>query len=380
MTFRRTIVIENLSALQGGGQTYLINLLRHLPDNLTENHRVVAIIPTMLAKKLTASTAIEFLTPELPQKGLLLRLIWFRLVLPRLLRELKTDVLYCPGGSLSVRCSGAYKTVVAFRNMLPFATNANWRYPLGYQKLRNFLLRRIQSRSFRNADTVVFLSEFAKEVIDQAVPNRRGESVVIPHGIGRKFRHRELRPITAAGDHDYCLYVSTFDVYKAQIEVVEAWAQVHRQRETNEKLLLVGPGRTQYRRDVDSLIEKLQLTNEVLVLDTLPYDDLPALYQYAKLNIFASSCENCPNILLEALASGRPVLCSNHPPMPEFGGDGVIYFNPYAPAELARRIVELIDDTDALEKMGDAALQRSAKYDSERSAERTWDQLAALAG
>lgn len=380
MTVRKTIVIENLSALQGGGQTYLVNLLQHIPDGFLDKHRVVAIVPTTLSERLAGVPAIEFLSPDAPQEGLLQRMAWFRRTLPNLLRELGTDVLYCPGGSLSACDEGVFKTVVAFRNMLPFAKNDHWRYPIGYERLRNFLLRRIQSRSFRDADCVIFVSEFARKVIDIAVPDRRGESIVIPHGINQQFRGRVSRPSDVVGDRDYCLYVSTFDVYKAQIEVVTAWAQVRQLRETSEQLLLVGPGHSRYRQDVESLIRKLNLTDEVKVLDALPYSDLPGLYQHAKLNIFASSCENCPNILLEALAAGRAVLCSSHPPMPEFGGDAVSYFDPYASTELASRIVEVIDDAQKLEEMGDAALQQSARYDWAWSAERTWQQLAAFAG
>ena len=150
-------------------------------------------------------------------------------------------------------------------------------------------------------------------------------------------------------------------------------------RETSEQLLLVGPGHSRYRQDVELLIRKLNLTDEVQVLDSMPYSDLPGLYQHARLNIFASSCENCPNILLEALAAGRAVLCSSHPPMPEFGGDAVSYFDPYVATDLASRIVEVIDDEQKLEEMGGAALRQSQRYDWARSAERTWKHLAALA-
>jgi len=308
---------------------------------------------------------------------LLHRLAWFRRSLPQLLQDLRTDVLYCPGGTLSVRSSG-FKTVVAFRNMLPFARSSQWQYPLGYQRLRNFLLRRTQSWSFRDADEVIFVSEFAKAVIDRAVPKRHGRSVVIPHGISAQFRQAAPRPDDIVGEGEYCLYVSTFDVYKAQLEVVEAWARLCRQRETPERLILVGPANTPYRSKVEALIRQLQLQEQVLVLDAVPYEQLPGVYQHAKINIFASACENCPNILLEALASCRPVLCSSAPPMPEFGGDGVAYFDPFRPDELVQRLLELIDDRKMQHRMSDAAMQRSTRYDWQQSAEQTWSLLASL--
>ena len=374
----KTIVIENLSALQGGGQTYLLNLMRHIPDSLLNEVRIVAIIPQSLAPKLRIDSRVHVLTPEPAQHGLLQRIAWLRRSLPQLLQDLQTDVLYCPGGSLSAR-SASFRKVVAFRNMLPFAQSNQWRYPLGYQRLRNFLLRRTQSRSFRDADKVIFISEHAKAVIDRTVPKRCGGSVVIPHGVGALFRRAAPRPEDIVGEREYCLYVSTFDYYKAQLEVVEAWARLRKQRETPERLILVGSANASYRRKVEALIRQLQLQEEVLVLDAVPYERLPAIYQHAKINIFASACENCPNILLEALASGRPVLCSSAPPMPEFGGDGVAYFDPFRPDELAQRLLELIDDREMQHRMSAAAKQRSTRYDWQRSAEQTWSLLASLA-
>ena len=109
------------------------------------------------------------------------------------------------------------------------------------------------------------------------------------------------------------------------------------------------------------------------------YEQLPGLYQNAKLNIFASACENCPNILLEALAAGRPVLSSKVQPMPEFGGDAAVYFDPYRPDELAACILNLIDDAAAQRRMSEAALRQAARFDWQESAKRTWNLLSSLA-
>ena len=48
--------------------------------------------------------------------------------------------------------------------------------------------------------------------------------------------------------------------------------------------------------------------------------------------------KNCPNILLEAMASGKAILCSNFNPMPEFGGKAVEYFDPSNIHDIAEKI------------------------------------------
>lgn len=100
----------------------------------------------------------------------------------------------------------------------------------------------------------------------------------------------------------------------------------------------------------------------MLITGDVPYEELPVYYQNAKVNLFASSCENCPNILLEAMAGGRPVLCSSYPPMPEFAGDAAVYFNPYNPEHLAELLARFLNDETLRERMGAVALKRSQLY------------------
>jgi glycosyltransferase involved in cell wall biosynthesis len=116
----------------------------------------------------------------------------------------------------------------------------------------------------------------------------------------------------------------------------------------------------------------LDLGGRVRLLGAVPYSELPAVYHHAHLVLFASSCENCPNILLEALGSGRPVLSSNVMPMPEFGGDAVAYFSPFDPDDILKTIQKVLADNDYAQYLGAAAARRSAQYDWESTAKATW--------
>jgi glycosyltransferase involved in cell wall biosynthesis len=167
-------------------------------------------------------------------------------------------------------------------------------------------------------------------------------------------------------------------VYKAQVEVLRAYALLKRWRPKREKLILAGPERPRYAQKVRDEIDRLALRNDVLLAGPVPHDQLPPLYQNALINIFASECENCPNIMLEALASGRPLLASNRPPMPEFGGDAAIYFDPAAPDELARRLFSIIDDPVRLAELSAKAKERAQLYDWERTAHATWTVISEL--
>jgi glycosyltransferase involved in cell wall biosynthesis len=243
------------------------------------------------------------------------------------------------------------------------------------------LLRFIQGRSFLYADLIIFISKYAKDVINQSIPQRSGHSEVIPHGVSENFRRRaESDAFGPLHGMEYVLYVSILTVYKAQLEVILAWTKLRARRQTPEKLVIVGPEYAPYGRRVRRLIQSLKLQDEVILLGEVPHSELPAYYQNAKINLFASSCENCPNILLEAMSAGKPLLCSNYKPMPELAGDAAAYFNPYDPEELAALLMRYLDDDALRQRTGAAAIKHSQRYQWSESAHLTWAALAELIG
>lgn len=369
----RTLVVEGLSAKLGGGQTYLRSLLEHYRPR--EGVRVMALLPPDLAETLPRGIPVEIVSPPFPSAGPIKRALWTRTHFPGWLREVKADVLFCPGGYLSAEGRG-FKTALTFQNMLPFAPQERKRYPLGYSRSRFWLLEKMQRASIRRADLVICISQYAASVVNEQVPRRRGGTVVIPHGIDTNFSG--AAQVDSPLSFEYVLYVSILNYYKAQVEVVEAWAELRRRRPTREKLVLAGFTGWSYAKRVRARIAELKLEDEVLIVGEVPYRELPAWYRHAKVNLFASSCENCPFILLEAMAAGRATLSSDRQPMPELAGAGAAYFDPYNPEQLARLLQRYLDDDALRTEMGARASAQSRNYTWERAATATWDHLIAL--
>jgi glycosyltransferase involved in cell wall biosynthesis len=123
---------------------------------------------------------------------------------------------------------------------------------------------------------------------------------------------------------------------------------------------------------------RLGLQNDVVMAGKRSYEEIPSLYHHALLNLFASECENCPNILLEAMAAGRPLLVSSRPPMPEFAGTAAIYFDPKSPVDLASKLVSVLDNSLWMSELAAKAKKRSLLYDWQSTARRTWDAIETL--
>jgi len=371
------ILINALSARLGGGQTYLANLLSVPPGG--KEVEIFLLAPGSLevpgnSESLTRIPASPFVENPVT------RAVWERIFLSRLVRRLQADVLFCPGGMIGARVPRGCKTVTMFRNMMPFDRRQRRRYPWGYMRARNWILRRLMLQSLARADGVIFLSQFGRQVIERYLPSLGERAAVIPHGVHPAFRApSNARPRwLPAGE--YLLYVSILDVYKAQLEVVRAFGIFRKERHTREKLVLAGPARSDYARRVRREIARLGLENDVLLVGDVPHQDLPALYQHASVNLFASECENCPNILIEMLAAGRPLLCSNCPPMPEIAADAAVYFDPHDPEDLAAKLLDLIDSPLRLRELSDQVRKRSERFDWAASARATWDWICKTAG
>ena len=257
-TKKMTVLINALSARQGGGQTYITNLLDHLPPCAPITIYVLA--PDTLTLP-SDDPRIRRIPVRWPLENPFLRAVWEKFRLPALLSQFGADVLFCPGGIIGSRVPRGCKTVTMFRNMIPFSDVQNRRYRPGYMRLRNFLLKHAFLRSMRSADLVIFLSDHARTTVEAHLGARLGNAVTIPHGLAHAFR----RPLTSQkAAHaatlplpGYLLYVSTLDYYKAQIEVVKAFALLREKRVTNEKLVLVGPEYPEYGQLVRKTIADL---------------------------------------------------------------------------------------------------------------------------
>jgi glycosyltransferase involved in cell wall biosynthesis len=131
--------------------------------------------------------------------------------------------------------------------------------------------------------------------------------------------------------------------------------------------VLVGaPHDTRYFAEIMDLIGSTK-TDRIVVIPGASKETLRDLYMGASLFVFPSLVEACPNILLEAMAHGAPVLASNIPPMPEFGGAAARYFDPFSQEEMTSAIVALLDDKTARAKMRLKSVAQAGRY--------TWDEF-----
>ena len=309
----------------------------------------------------------------------MLRAVWEIFRLPFYLKREKADVLFCPGGVVNTRTPANCRIVTMFRNMMPFDSEVMASLPMGWQRLRNRILRPVLLRSMTKADLVIFVSEFGKSVVSTLAPIKR--SCVVRHGTSDAFRTAGKKiswPSEIDSNSRYILYVSRFLPYKNHMTVIKAYSRLPEDVRRTHKMVFVGRKEGREVEQVAAFIAANNLGDNAVMLDDVPHDSLPALYHHAEIIVFASTCENCPNILIEALGAGRPVLSSNVMPMPEIGGDAPGYFMPFAVDDLAQSIQRVLNDRSYANDLAMAAEKRSRCFDVKHSARETWTQILAL--
>lgn len=371
------IVINALSARRGGSQTHLLNLLQHLDDS----YGIEICIFAPDAMQFPDHSKVERLSTSWPVTNPLIRAFWEKFVLTKLLKKLKPDIFFCPGGLLNTAPPSECKTVAMFQNMIPFDPLQRKRYRIGTERLRNWLLEKLMLRSMIRADLVIFISKFALSIIENRAGKQLRNKVIIPHGLSENFKIQDNNVPPRPGrlaENEYLLYVSTFGVYRNQMEVIREYHILKQRRETRIKLVLVGYNNSSYGIKVRNEIDRLGLQNDVILTGEIPHKSLPSVYYHSKLIIFASECENCPNILLESLGAGRPMVVSNRQPMPEFAGDAVIYYDPSLPGDLSDKIISIIDDPISMQALSKKAREQSLCYDWKKSAHLTWNAIKNL--
>lgn len=370
---RPRILINAFSAKVGGGKTYINNLLARLPKG---DYKIYLFLPDDFI--VPKDCRLTVLKTKWPTRNPIARFIWEKLFLPGTLLKLDIDILFCPGGMVNTPTMKNRKTVTMFRNMLPFDYRISFSSATFIEKIINILKKKAMLRSMIKADFVIFISNFARKVIEDQTPIKN--AVTIQHGISEQFFvidkkcERPALPFEGA----YILYVSRFEFYKKHLELVQAYQKLPKYLQVQYKLLLVGGTDLPAGQKVLQYVKEHKLQDFVFFLGEYPYSDLPGLYKNASLFVFASACENCPNILLEAMGAGVPILCSNYEPMPEFGGRAVTYMNPDSPEDISRHIEICLNEKNNSKTEQNEMRLQAEKFNWDQTAEKTWKLLLSL--
>jgi len=364
----------------GGGISYLSQLLAAATPRDYGVERGIIWAGKATLERLPHPNWLEQAHEPLLDGALPQRAFWQQVNLPRRVQDTGSHILFTPGGTflLCKPCT----TVTIPHNLLPFERRESQRFGVSGRRIRYWFLRYMLEQSVLKADGVIFLTEYARRVVSTQLPRPLSHSVVIPYGVDGRFRlaPRPQKDLSSYSDrHPFrFLYVSIVNLYKHQWRVVEALGKL-RAMGMPVAIDFVGPA---YEPALRKLQRAIGLWDPkglyTRYLGLVPFADLHRVYHEADAFVFASSCENLPNILLEAMSSGLPIACSNRGPMSEILGDAGVYFDPEKPDEIAEALRILLENPGLRERRAWSSYERAKIYSWERCARETFDFIAQL--
>ena len=292
-----------------------------------------------------------------------IRTAWESVELPRLVRRLGINIVFCPSGATSP--SVKVPQVVLAQNPWCFVRQVhNGRL----ERLKALLQRRAYRRSFGSADLMIYISDFLRSLYRESaagIPEGRSE---IAHVALDDATHESAARLRGeiAKVPNLIVSVSAMARWKGAHTLVSALSRV-RNDGVDAKLRLVGPWpESAYEHEIREQIQRLRLSDAVTITGKVTKEELHRHYAEARVFALMSECESFGIPAAEAQAFGTPAIVSNNCAMPEVCGDGGVYGDADDCEWAAAAISRLIVDNDAWQASSAAATSNSMKYTWQR--------------
>ena len=355
------IFLNLLAATTGGQITRAYSFIESFASSSLENELVVlkkkGFLPEL--KSVPRITVIEITLSNGRFKSIM-RMAWENFFMRKIICSNQPDIFltfshYLPNVSLSL------PTVVAVSNLAPFSPEAFEKENL-IGKLRLVILRRtISASAFRSSAIIALSKKCLETLLEIGVPSSKIS--VIPNGVRNVSPLTNCDPLDECKSGKYILSVSHFYRYKNYEVLLNAYSRLTSDLKDANRLTLVGKFYDKkYVVELKILAEQLGIASNVDFIDGLHGDELDKVFRGAKIFIFTSLIENSPNILLEAMSYGLPIISTYNDPMPEFGGDALIYFDPNCSSTLASNMEKLLTDDVKRSNIGVLARNKAKQY------------------
>jgi len=239
-----------------------------------------------------------------------------------------------------------------------------------------FYAQKMMRRSLSRADRVITVSENTRSDLMEYFGVDGSGLEVIYNGVDEAFRQklseddldRWLRQLGIR--RPYLLFVGNPKPHKNLDRVIQAYARARQLAEFDAPLVCVGD-RTAAQFKLRQRAEQLGVGDDVRLLGHVAQEALPALYQGATLFLYPTLYEGFGLPVVEAMASGTPVLTSNTSALKEIAGGHAHLVDPLNTERMAKAIARLMTDDDYRAGLGEKGLARSRDFHWRKTAERT---------
>ena len=364
---------------------YTLELIRHLvlmsgSDSLEDAEFVIYFSDPEIRDRTVAETGFDrhkIFSSRLLPYGLFSA--GNQLFMPRMFLESALDVFHSPNYMIPFLAfprnkRGRVRCVTTIHDLIPLMFPDF--VPRSLKRRFFPLYRSLMRETAMRSDLILTDSSSARKDVIQNLPAPPERVLAIPLGVSEKFRPfgvepagRSERPAVSPPGRTI-LWVGRADPYKNLAGLVEAFAVLRQKCDFPVKLRLVGPEDRRY-PEAGRLAASLGVEPGMVRLGYLPDEQLVREYQNADVFVQPSLYEGFGLPVLEAMACGTPVICTDSGSLPEVAGDAALTVSPGDTAGLADAMRRVLTDARLARQMSERGLRHAQKFNWKTTARRT---------
>jgi glycosyltransferase involved in cell wall biosynthesis len=293
-----------------------------------------------------------------------------QVLLPRLAAREGVDLVHSLASTAPAR--GRFRRVVTVHDLI-YA-----RFPEAHKGIRDLGMRVLVPLAVRRSDRVIVDSHSTQRDLVELLGAAPERIDVVALGLGSVRRsdplpEAELRKRLRLGERPVALSLSAKRPHKNLLALIGALALIPSKR----RPLLVLPGYpTWHETELRERALALGVADDIRWLDWLAGEELEGLWRLASAFVYPSLYEGFGLPVLEAMARGVPVACSNASSLPEVAGDAALLFDPREENAIAAALERLLCDPVEAERLRALGLERARQFTWERTAQGTLDSYA----
>jgi glycosyltransferase involved in cell wall biosynthesis len=368
----------------GGMETYFRNLVNSLQQCDTDNRytlfcdeRFISEFP--LFNKSFTIRNVNYAKPSLNWfvRGIM-RNFFNQDILQRAMRSSDVDVMHHPFTVLT-------PPGVSIPTVLTFWDMQQEFFPEFFSPVELRKRKRTFRASAEEATRIIVSARYTKQCLIEKYAIEAEKIRVIYTGYGSDYRLLDddeelarLRDKYGLGG-PFLYYPAATWPHKNHKNLFAALKILRDERRFDGQLVLTGVAMRSH-GEILAELARLDLTASVKVLGYLDYAELPYIYNLATMLVFPSFFEGFGIPLVEAMACGCPVVCSNTTSLPEIVGEAGLLFDPGSPRDIAEKIWQVWTDDALRSRMKTAGLGRIALFDWQETARKTLEVYREAAG
>ncbi len=258
-------------------------------------------------------------------------------------------------------------TLLTFYDVIPL------KFPQTVPASARLLFRLAATLALRASNHVVAISNAARCDLISCFRVPASKVSVTPLAAAARYRPQPANEVGRVRQkyrlpEQFLLYLGINKPHKNLPALIDAYAQLASRHAP--PLVIAGAWDHRYPQ-ANERAAHFQLDDAVRFLGPVNERDLPALYSAATLFVFPSLYEGFGLPVLEAMACGTPVACSNTPGLAEVAGDAALLFDPLSVTEIRNALVELIEDRRQRARRAEQGLARAGLYSWQATAQAT---------